>query len=291
MSEGPPVRSLAEQVLLGQEAAAIRQPKSDTRAPVSGLSVGETQLLASIGWKGSDIVCGSAFIGIRRDTLNAWGANQDEQATAALSQAIKLSVERLQGGCNDRGDGGVVNLTIRIDIEPRFVGVNLTATSIRPFHAAKHPKAPFTSNLTARDFVLLTQGGWSPLGLVGGCSFVRAQRRAAATTVGQAMQNVELTLLTEALAEARARAMTGVVEQIKRYGADGAVGVTLESGPVSFATHVLSFVSWGTAIGRLGSQSTIPSLGLGVTLRDPVHTVEPANLTGDRHADPDNSDR
>ena len=106
----------------------------------------------------------------------------------------------------------------------------------------------FLSDLSARDFTLLTRSGWWPLGLVAGASFVVAPRRAARQWAAQKGQNLELPNLTEALYLAREGAMDRMQQAGPAMKADGVINVKLREGPLGYSARVMQFVAVGTAV-------------------------------------------
>ena len=178
---GPsPDETLRNRMLAGQAAAAQRStPDAHRASRLSGLSVNENLLLGSIGWESIDLSSGAAVWGMRRDTINTWGADQDRRASLALGEAMRAAVDRLEANCRMSGGHGVIGVDIRTEIEPRYVSVNLLGTAVRPDGSSKVPDRAFTSNLTPQAFVLLKEAGWTVLGLTSGCQFVRSYRRSA----------------------------------------------------------------------------------------------------------------
>jgi uncharacterized protein YbjQ (UPF0145 family) len=241
--------NLRKLMLAGQTVAAQRKaPNAHEDSRLSGLSVNENLLLGSIGWEPIDLCSGAAVWGMRRDTINTWGADQDARASFALGDAMRAAVDRLEANCRTSGGHGVIGVAIRTEIEPRYVSVNLLGTAVRPGGSSEVPERAFTSNLTPQAFVLLQEAGWAVLGLTSGCQFVRSYRRSATQTVTQQVQNVELTNPTQALATARAETMIQLEERARAFGGQGVIEVLLSSGPVRFATHVQSFTAWGTVV-------------------------------------------
>jgi uncharacterized protein YbjQ (UPF0145 family) len=260
MTEPLSHETLRKRMLAGQ-AAAIQGSKSDTHqdSRLSGLSVNEDLLLGSIGWEW----------GMRRDTVNTWGADQDARASLALGEAMRAAVDRLEANCRRSGGHGVIGVDIRTEIEPRYIVVNLLGTAVRPGKSSKVPDRAFTSNLTPQAFVLLQEAGWTVLGLTSGCQFVRSYRRSATQTVTQKVQNVELTNPTQALATARVETMIQLEERARAFGGQGVVEVSLSSGPVRFATHVESFTAWGTVVANTSIDGQRhPSPRLAVSMND-----------------------
>jgi uncharacterized protein YbjQ (UPF0145 family) len=273
--------ALRERLLAGQEAAVLRTGPGAKSSPsrVSGLATNENLLVESIGWEAIDVCSGSAVYGMRRDTVNTWGANQDARASDALGAAMAAAVDRLEATCLHSGGHGVIGAEIHTDVEPRYVAVNLVGTAIRPSDTSKSPDRAFASNLTTQAFVLLLEAGWSVLGLASGCQFVRAYRRRPTQAMVQKLQNVELTNPTEALATARSATMTQLEARASAIGGDGVVQVTLASGPVPFATHVQSFIAWGTVVVRSSTTGRHPSPTTAVSMNDQEQAFDPSVLT------------
>src|SRR5438270_7638817 len=83
----------------------------------------------------------------------------------------------------------------------------------------------FTSDLSVNEFLLVRQAGFQPLGLVIGSSIYHIGVQLASYR-----QNQELTVLSQAMYEARELAMTRMEEEADQLGADGIVGVRLDIG-------------------------------------------------------------
>ena len=152
---------------------------------------------------------------MRQDTVSTWGPLQDDRASEALAAAMATAVERLEARCMKSGVHGVIGTDITTEIQPRYVAVSLVGTGIRPVQSPKPPDRPFTSNLSPRDFILLQQAGWQPVGLASGCRFIRAYRRGPTQAVAQKTQNVELENPTWALTQARSEAMVMLAERAR----------------------------------------------------------------------------
>ncbi len=137
---------------------------------------------------------------------------------------------------------------------------------------------PFLCDLSARDFVVLSTSGWYPLDLIAGVSYVHVPRRTLGATLGQTGQNVELTNYTDTLYAAREAAMEELQSQIIQAGGTGLVDAKVVDRPVSFAHHVIEFLSYGTAIKMLAQEHTHPRLSLVVPVDDRVRTFEATSL-------------
>jgi uncharacterized protein YbjQ (UPF0145 family) len=217
---------------------------------------------------------------MRHDTVSTWGPLQDDRASQALAAAMATAVGRLEAQCMKSGVDGVIGTKISTEIQPRYVAVSLVGTGVRPVHGSKLPGRPFTSNLSPREFILLREAGWQPVGLASGCRFIRSYRRGPTQAVAQKALNVELENPTWALAQARSEAMVILAERARDFGAQGVIGLSLRSGPVGFATHVLSFVAWGTAITRMNTEAIYPTPTTSVVLNDAQPDIDPGSLAG-----------
>lgn len=108
----------------------------------------------------------------------------------------------------------------------------------------------FTSDLSVNEFLLVKRAGFEPLGLVVGSSIyhVGYQR-------GQWSQNMELTVLSQAMYTARDLAMTRMEAEADVLGADGVVGVRLEVNRYAWGLDLAEFIAVGTAVKSRDGQS------------------------------------
>jgi uncharacterized protein YbjQ (UPF0145 family) len=220
---------------------------SGGRAVTSDLSIDEALLLHSIGWEPVELVFGVAVTSIQAGVWT-WGRGELASPSDAHNLAVQTASERMGQECAKASGHGVVGVRVEVEVRPHHVSVELVGTAVRPVGAKKPAGRPFVSDLSARDFVLLSNAGWYPLGLSFGASFIYAPRRDTATAIRQSGQNVELTNLTEALYAARETAMERMQTSGLRMSADGVVGVRIAEGPMLFARHVIGFTAWGTAV-------------------------------------------
>ena len=58
------------------------------------------------------------------------------------------------------------------------------------------------------------------------------------------------------------------------------IQLSLTSGPVAFAPHVLSFVAWGTAIARTDTEAVYSAPRTSIVLNDAEPNIDPASLAG-----------
>ena len=101
----------------------------------------------------------------------------------------------------------------------------------------------FTSDLSVNEFLLVKEAGFEPLGLVVGCSMYHIGFQWAGVT-----QNMEMTVLSQAMYHARELAMTRMQEEAEALGADGIVGVRLSAKHMEWEPNMAEFVAIGTAV-------------------------------------------
>src|SRR5258706_183469 len=101
----------------------------------------------------------------------------------------------------------------------------------------------FTSDLSVKEFLLVREAGFECAGLVMGTSIyhVGYQR-------GGFFQSQELTMLTQALYQARELAMARMEEEAHELGADGIIGVRLKINRHAWGESLIEFVAIGTAV-------------------------------------------
>ena len=260
--------------------AALARPGTPGRVAgaTSDLSVDEALLLHAVGWEVLDLVCGVSVYSVPLGVWS-WGQGEITAASAAHRAAFQGAAARLAAEAARAGGQGVVGVRVGVEVRPHSIHVELVGTAARPAGSSRAGR-PFVSDLSGRDFALLVQAGWMPLGLAFGAGFVYAPRRSAATALTQKAQNVELTNLTDAMYSARESAMARMQESALDMGGHGVVAVTVTEGPMGFARHAVGFSAWGTVV-RLEApshRSLAPQVV--VPLDDPVVTFEAQALRG-----------
>jgi uncharacterized protein YbjQ (UPF0145 family) len=115
--------------------------------------------------------------------------------------------------------------------------------------AGAAPGAPFTSDLSVSEYLLLKESGFEPLGLVLGSSIYHVGLQVARWNTSQ-----ELTVLSQAMYNGRELAMDRMVDEADKLGADGIVGVNLNMAMYSWGEDVYEFVAMGTAVRSVSGQ-------------------------------------
>ncbi|MGH9082631.1 MAG: heavy metal-binding domain-containing protein, partial [Acidimicrobiales bacterium] len=230
----------------GSAGTAGGRQRQAKRGTTSALSIDETLLLHSAGWEPVDLVFGVSWWSIPWGVWQ-WQSGEVEEASAAFAGAMGQASALLRDECAKAGGSGVLGVDVETRVASHHVAVTLSGTAVRPVGEARGG-SPFTSDMSARDFVLLTRAGWWPLGVVAGASFVIAPRRSARQWAAQQTQNIELPNLTQALYLARERAMERLQEAGTAVGADGVVAVKMTEGPLRHSNRILQFVTVGTGV-------------------------------------------
>jgi uncharacterized protein YbjQ (UPF0145 family) len=101
----------------------------------------------------------------------------------------------------------------------------------------------FTSDLSVNEFVMVDEAGFEPIGMVMGSSIYHIGLQSAGYKTSQ-----ELTVLTQAMYNARQLAMTRMEEEADQLGADGVVGVRLDVGMYEWGADMAEFSAIGTAV-------------------------------------------
>ncbi len=105
------------------------------------------------------------------------------------------------------------------------------------------PQGVFTSDLSVKDFLLVRQAGFRPVGFVMGTSIYHIGFQA-----GNWGQNMELGTLSQAMYHARELAMMRMEAEAHALGADGIVGVELAVRLRAWGESIAEFIAIGTAV-------------------------------------------
>jgi uncharacterized protein YbjQ (UPF0145 family) len=237
-----------------QAIAALATPApKGTRSVTSDLTIDESLLLHGMGFEPTDLVSGVSVMSIPWGTFNIpYGQGSPVElpyATQAVLDGFRVAEERIRHEAANSGGSGIVGVSVDVEIERLSVTVTMVGTSIRQIGATKASVGrPFMTDLSVRDFALLLRGGWAPLDLVAGASFVGSPLRGLRQTLAQTGQNIELTTLTQALQDAREKAMERMQSAALGERATGVVDVKIIDGPLGHSRHILVFICYGTAV-------------------------------------------
>lgn len=261
---------------LAAAMAALAGKPPTGRGRTSDLTIDELLLLHSIGWEPCDVVFGVSWWSVPWGAWQ-WQTGEIAEASQAFAGAMSEASDRMRSECADSGGSGVVGVEIELSVRPHHIAVSLTGTAVRRI---EHPSTgfDFLSDLSARDFVLLTWSGWEPLDLAAGASFVTAPRRSARQWAAQQGQNTELPHLTEALYQAREGAMLRMQESGLAASGDGVVNVKLREGPLGHNPRIMMFIGLGTTVRLRADEHIRIGPEMVVALDDTVRLFEAANL-------------
>src|SRR5438128_218943 len=112
----------------------------------------------------------------------------------------------------------------------------------------------FTSDLSVNEFLLVKQAGFDPVGLVIGSSIYHIGYQQS-----NWKQSMEMSVLSQAMYEARDLAMTRMEEEADQLSADGVVGVRLDIGRYEWGEDVAEFIAVGTAVKHLAGDHELPN--------------------------------
>jgi uncharacterized protein YbjQ (UPF0145 family) len=271
------MRAAAELLSRPQPTGARTATKGHGRT--SDLSIDEELALHSVGWEPIQLICGASIHSVPSGVWN-WGQGEIAYASNAYAQAFAEAADRAHRECTDAGGRGVVGVHVEAVVHPHHVDVTLVGTAVRPVGAkGLSPDPIFISDLSGRDFALLHNAGWVPVGIAAGASFVYAPRRSAGVALQQTRQNVELTNFTEAMYAARESAMERMQEAALAISGAGVIGVHVEEGPMYFASHAVGFTAYGTVVSPVGDHTLIDPLMV-LPLDDPVVEFDVGSLRG-----------
>ena len=259
-------------------------------ATSSDLSVDEAILVHRSGYEPRGLVTGTCIF--RPYAFGSWAPmSQSTELTAmsgALHEARTIAMRRLRAQASRVDGEGVVGVRLAVESSPRefrFTAVGTAISRRADHHRANRPPNPggiFTSDLSGKDFTLLTAAGYDVLGLVMGVCVYHVARQSVGTWLKNQNQNVELALITTALYDSRELAMGRMQDDALSLGAHGVVGVNVQERTHAWGSHIIEFLAIGTAVGAPEGEHRSVSPELAVELEDQVVGVDPSALRSDR---------
>ena len=112
-------------------------------------------------------------------------------------------------------------------------------------------KDDFTSALSVDEFTVVHDAGYEPVGLVAGSCIYHI-----GLTPVMWSASAEMTVLTQAMYEARNLAMSRLAQDAQALNADGVVGVRLTIDHEAWGEHLAEFVAIGTAVRKFPGLTT-----------------------------------
>jgi len=264
------------------------QTRPASKAFSSDLSVDEAILIEEAGYEPKGLVSGSSVFHI--GYVTSWvGSAEVPELSTAMARAREIAISRLVEDGRRIGGDGVVGVQLDISMLgshahlAEFIAVG-TSIAMRKSAQKRHHLAAnfFTSNLSGKDFYLLSRAGYQPLGLVMGSCVYHVSYQSVGSWAKMQSKNVELTNVTEALYAARELAMARMQSEAILLGADGVVGVTTEEKSHVWGSHMIEFFALGTAIKLVSSEHRMLGLVASVPLEDQLIATDPSAITGRR---------
>jgi uncharacterized protein YbjQ (UPF0145 family) len=245
---------------------------SGHRIATTDFSVDEFLLVQALGFEPVGMVVGSSVyhVGYQR---GSWNQNVELPVlTAAMYNARELAMSRMEAEAQALGAAGVVG--VRLDIRflewgthiGEFVAVGTAVRQKDGQDWRADGGVPFTSDLSGQAFYKLMMAGYRPLGLVMGNCVYHVAHQSFGQLLRQAGQNTEVPVFTQALYEARELAMARMQAEAERLNASAVVETRLTVASHVWESHVMEFLSIGTAVRSITGEIKAPSpqLVLGV---------------------------
>jgi uncharacterized protein YbjQ (UPF0145 family) len=244
----------------------------------SNLTPEDALLVRTAGFRPVSLVFGVSVdhIGLQ---YGRWRANMELAApTQWLYDARHRALGRMVAEAAILGADGIIGISIQIrrfEAEANVIELRIVGTAVQATPEAAElwgepdwriGGAPFTSDLSAKQFYLLLSSGFAPIALVLGNSVYHVAHRGVMQTLGQSGRFMEITQFTEALYAARNLAMTRMLAEADRYNAAG----IYTDGDVQQHDHgwghSTEFLSFGTAVRPLpaGFVPTRPTINITV---------------------------
>jgi uncharacterized protein YbjQ (UPF0145 family) len=238
--------------------------ESGSRLFTSDLSVNEFLLVEEAGFTPLGLVMGSSIYQIGLQTRRWSSSTELDKLTQAMYTARELAMSRMEEEADVLGADGVVG--VRLDVNyyewgkstAEFIAIG-TAVKARDGGSWRNVEGkPFTSDLSGQDFWTLLQTGFAPLGLVLGTCVYHVAHRSLGSALGSAGRATELPTFTQALYDARERAMTRMEDEAQRLQAEGIVGVQLVERSHMWGSHTIEFLAIGTGVRSLRPDHVVP---------------------------------
>ncbi len=256
---GPPAGVPADALRRLHETGASGAPLF-----TSDLSVNEFLLVEEAGFEPLGLVMGSSIYQIGLQTRRWSRSTELDKLTQAMYTARELAMTRMEEEAEVLGADGVVG--VRLDVNyyewgkstAEFIAIG-TAVRARDGSSWRNAEGkPFTSDLSGQDFWTLLQAGFAPLGLVLGTCVYHVAHRSIGNALATTGRATELPNFTQALYDARERAMTRMEDEAQRLRAEGVVGVQLVEKSHMWGSHTIEFLAIGTGVRSLRPDHVVP---------------------------------
>jgi uncharacterized protein YbjQ (UPF0145 family) len=249
-----------------------RRDRGEPGSFTSDLTIQEFAAIRSVGFSPVGQVLGSAVYNVGWSytgcgylggtglyTAGRWSASPVVPVPTTrqlLNEARHRAVARMREECAGLGGDGVVG--VRLALQP-FYGNGLEFIAIGTAVRAdgdRHPRRPFTSDLSGQDFAKLIRSGWVPVALVQGVGAVIRHDDWRMQAQQSSWMNVEIAGTTQLVHAARDEARDSLAADGRRYGGhtvllqkmdlrvQGQRCASVQEGE----DHVATAYLWGTAV-------------------------------------------
>ena len=235
---------------------------------VSRLSVSEFILSPHLTVLG--VVAGTVVYQPREDECPATSRPM-KGMTRARTQVIQAVYDRLEKQAHRLGASGVIGIrtthnALTEDLREHTV-LGTAVGGCAPGPGGR----PFTCTLSGQDYFALTAAGYRPVGVaLGVCVYYQQYHQRVQQEISGSGQNVERSDFTRGLYTARHSALAALEAQAATLGADGVLGITVETkrtlnrqGRTSQGM-MIEFTAIGTAVVASGGE--LPAINYAMTL-------------------------
>lgn len=234
------------------------------------LTVNEHLLAKECGVQPIGQVMGTCFfrIGLIRRTQRATGEVHD--IAQAHRTARAQAVYRMKKEAELYGADGIIGVRLKagnVDYNTDMVEFTAigTAVKVTGWDAEDLKDGPFASELNGQEFWQLVHAGYRPVNIVFGicCYYINTDvstRKLVNRGLFNFPPNQEIYQYTRGFYDARERAMNGLQQDIEQFGADGCVGMSVESelddieyeiSDVNYRDLLITFTAIGSSIKRM----------------------------------------
>jgi uncharacterized protein YbjQ (UPF0145 family) len=230
----------------------------------SDLSVNEFLLVKEAGFDPLGMVVGSSIYHIGFQ-FRSFTQNQElEVLTQAMYEARELAMTRMEEEADVLGADGVVG--VRLEVTRYAWGADMAefmaiGTAIKHRAGGNYrtiDNRPFSSDLSGQDFWTLLKTGYRPLSLVMGTCVYHVAHQGLAASLKQMGRNIEMPNYTQAIYDARERAVSRMQAEAEREKASGIVGVQIKESSQGWDSHVIEYFSVGTAVTPINVDHVVP---------------------------------
>jgi uncharacterized protein YbjQ (UPF0145 family) len=231
----------------------------------SDLSVNEFLLVREAGFDPVGLVMGSSIYHIGYQSSNFYQSQEMEVLTQAMYHARELAMTRMEEEADVLGADGIVGVRLEVtryewgENLAEFMAIGTAIRHQRGEHYRTPDNRPFTSDLSGQDFWTLLRAGYRPVSLVMGTCVYHVAHQGLLQSLKQAGRNVEMQNYTQALYDARELALSRMQAEAEREGAEGIVGAQVKESIHGWASHVIEYFAFGTAVLSISEEHTIPA--------------------------------